>query len=79
MVYKWDFFQHSAPEVISTTQFCVQFCSEIGLKNNGISQKTEIPFLINASFDHCCWTGFVSAQHVNIQSYFFPYLSELSH
>lgn len=54
------FFWHSAPEVISTAQFCVQFCSESGLINDGISQKTEIPFLISASFDHCRWTGFVS-------------------
>lgn len=58
MFYEWDFFQHSAPEVISTAQFSVQFCSEIGLINDGISQKTEIPFWIKAGFDHCCWTGF---------------------
>lgn len=66
------FFQHSALEVIPTARLCVQFCSEIGVISNGIPQKTEIPFVINASFDHCCWTGIVSEQHVNIQNYFFP-------
>jgi len=60
MLYKWVFFQHSASEVVCTAQSCVQFCSEIGFINDGISQKTEIPFLINASFDCWCWTGFVS-------------------
>lgn len=44
MFYEWDFFQHSAPEVISTAQFSVQFCSEIGLINDGISQKLKFRF-----------------------------------
>lgn len=48
----------SAPEVIFTVQFYVQFCSEIGLINYGISQNPEIMSLINASFDHCRRIGF---------------------
>lgn len=49
------FFWHSAPKAISIAQFCVLLCSEIGLINNGISHKNEIPFLTSVSFDH--WHG----------------------